>query len=98
MNTSYLALLRGVNVGGKNMLKMAELAAALAKTIEESIFRNFRLKVSVAVFSKAEWQAVIANSPKSWGQDTAYSTDQYRSNYSVAPPAENWPVSPYTST
>lgn len=29
MQITYLALLRGVNVGGKNMLKMAELKAAL---------------------------------------------------------------------
>jgi uncharacterized protein (DUF1697 family) len=29
MITSYLALLRGINVGGKNMIKMADLKAAL---------------------------------------------------------------------
>lgn len=29
MNTSYLALLRGVNVGGNNMIKMSELKIAL---------------------------------------------------------------------
>ena len=37
MNTVYLALLRGVNVGGKNIVKMGELRMALEKAGIENV-------------------------------------------------------------
>lgn len=99
MKQSYLALLRGVNVGGNNIIKMADLKATLeaagfqnvrtyiqsgnvlfsasevtdtdnlAALVEETIASHFQVPVRVAVFSKPEWQAVIASAPDSWGKN-----------------------------
>ena len=96
--TSYLALLRGINVGGNNVIKMSDLKTVLqatklenvrtyiqsgnilcesaeknsdtvGKLITDCIETHFKQPVGVAVFSKAEWQKVIDNAPKSWGRD-----------------------------
>lgn len=93
---SYLALLRGINVGGNNMIKMAELKermtaagfvnvrtyiqsgnilfdaaptkpTVLAAKLQAFIVQEFGLTVPVVVFSEAEWRAIIAAAPQSWG-------------------------------
>ena len=98
---TYLALLRGVNVGGKGLIKMAELQSALAASglanvrtyiqsgnvffesaekdvdvlsaqIADSIAKRFGLQVGVAVFSKSEWQRIIADAPTWWGRDETW--------------------------
>lgn len=98
MKYQYLALLRGINVGGNSLIKMADLKQALeadgfdqvstyiqsgnvffessstdtsklARLVSQSIERHFKLDVSVAVFSKAQWTTITNNAPKWWGQD-----------------------------
>ncbi len=98
---TYLALLRGVNVGGKSIIKMAELRTALeaaglanvrtyiqsgnvffdapkqdpnilAKQVEHVLEHDFELPVGVAVFSKLDWQNIIAKAPKTWGADKTW--------------------------
>ncbi len=97
---TYLAFLRGINVGGNSLVKMAELKAslekaglmevktyiqsgnvlfesdkdkkALAKLIAVVIEKDFKAKTNVAVFTKAEWQKVIKDAPKWWGQDKTF--------------------------
>ena len=102
MSTSYLALLRGINVGGKNIIKMDALRATLsanphiqnvrtyiqsgnvlfeselkdtaqlARLVQDTIVSHFAQPVGAAVFSKAEWQAVIGAAPESWGKNAAW--------------------------
>lgn len=96
--SKYIALLRGVNVGGKAILKMADLRLALEKVglenvqtyiqsgnvlfessitntstlaqlVGTSIKKHFGIEVAVAVFSKQQWQNIIANAPAWWGKD-----------------------------
>jgi uncharacterized protein (DUF1697 family) len=95
--TTYLAFLRGINVGGNALIKMADLKTwladaglqavrtyiqsgnvlfesdttdklALAKTIERAIESHSKLDVKVVVFTKKEWQDIIAAAPKWWGK------------------------------
>ncbi len=96
----YLALLRGVNVGGKSLIKMADLRVALsesgfdsvktyiqsgnvifssetdktilAKSIEGTIKKSFKLDVAVTVFSAKEWLEVIEKAPSWWGTDKTW--------------------------
>ena len=94
----YLALLRGINVGGNTIIAMAELrqtlqdvglqnvrtyiqtgniffesdktdTVLLAKDIEAVIQARFNLQVPTVVFTKHDWQAIIAAAPKWWGTD-----------------------------
>src|SRR6185369_3549528 len=98
---SYLALLRGVNVGGKGLLSMSELKNTLttdglsevrtyinsgniifssavtdtdklAALIRSSIEREHKLTVDVAVFSKSDWEQIIAAAPAWWGKDNTW--------------------------
>jgi uncharacterized protein (DUF1697 family) len=98
MHHSYLALLRGINVGGKNMIKMADLKACLeqagfkkvrtyiqsgnvlfesaksdtaqlARSLEQTIEKQFGVPVGVAVFEKKRWQAIVDKAPAAWGSD-----------------------------
>lgn len=97
----YVAFLRGINVGGKGLIKMADLKDCLtihglqkvttyiqsgnvlfssentnkqdlAKIISDAILHTFDLSVSVAVFTKQEWKAVIEHAPQWWGEDTSW--------------------------
>ena len=92
----YVALLRGINVGGNNLIKMADLKMcieaagfenvstyimsgnvlfssdetdeiALAKKIERTIEKNFKLPVRIVVISHAQMKRIIAKMPKDWG-------------------------------
>ncbi len=97
MATTYLVLLRGINVGGKALIKMSDLKVALETNeflqvrtyiqsgnvlvrsnlsegkvtdkIERVIGQTFNMDVRVAVFTYDEWQNIIANAPKWWGQN-----------------------------
>lgn len=101
MEVTYLALLRGVNVGGKNIIAMSALKACLEQAsysnirtyiqsgnilftapqadasvfesdLERIIQNQFGISSPVAVFSKAEWQAIIAGAPREWGKETSW--------------------------
>ena len=107
MQQEYLALLRGINVGGNSLIKMADLGAALAKdgftdvrtyiqsgnvifkskinnadeiarNVESSIEKHFGIQVAVAIFTKREWQQIIANAPQWWGKN-----DEWKHNLIV---------------
>src|SRR5689334_16432117 len=98
---TYIAFLRGINVGGNSLIKMADLKASLskgelenvrtyiqsgniifdsnitdeqklAKLITGAIENTFGISVSVAVFSKQEWQHVISAAPAWWGKDQTW--------------------------
>lgn len=93
----YLALIRGINVGGKGLVKMDALKTALteagfqdvrtyiqsgniffsststntnelAERIETSLKETFGITAGVAIFSKDQWQRLIANAPAWWGR------------------------------
>lgn len=97
----YVAFLRGVNVGGKALIKMADLAAALqaagftnahtyiqsgnvifasdltnnhvlAQRMQGIIAADFGIHTEVAVFSQAEWDAIIDDAPTWWGSDPTW--------------------------
>lgn len=101
MINTFLALLRGINVGGNNIVDMAELRAAfekdglenvrtyiqsgnvffdsvevdtlkLARLIENRVQATFHISARAVVFSKPEWQQIIENAPKWWGEDTSW--------------------------
>ena len=95
---TYLALLRGVNVGGNGLLSMPLLRQslsdygltdvrtyiqsgnilftseitdhqALTDLIHDCIADSFQLDIAVVLFTKNEWQTVIAQAPGWWGHD-----------------------------
>jgi len=97
----YLALLRGINVGGNALIPMATLRVALTEAglqnvrtyiqsgnvlfesteedqdkltvlVHDTIKNRFDLDVAVVIFSKPDWQAVIATAPAWWGKDTSW--------------------------
>lgn len=99
--TTYLAFLRGINVGGNSLIKMADLKDALSAAglqevrtyiqsgnvifasegtdkaqlgahISETIQQRFALQVDVVVFTKAEWEHIIAAAPAWWGKDKTW--------------------------
>ena len=92
----YLALIRGINVGGKSLIKMADLREELASVglkeirtyiqsgnvlfksnsknslklgtlIKRTLLDRFNVDAGVAVFTKPEWEDIIAAAPKWWG-------------------------------
>jgi uncharacterized protein (DUF1697 family) len=94
----YLALLRGVNVGGNGLLSMPLLRQVLSdagldnvrtyiqsgnilftsantdrqdltRIIHDCIAATFQLDVSIAIFTKDEWQNIIDSAPNWWGTD-----------------------------
>ena len=100
MNT-YIAFLRGINVGGNSLIRMADLKQALldaglvnartyiqsgniifesdqtdvdahAAHIKQMIKQIFAMDVDAAVFSRKEWQQIIAAKPAWWGVDAAW--------------------------
>jgi uncharacterized protein (DUF1697 family) len=44
----------------------------LAERVTKTIQNTFKLSVDSSVFSKPEWQQIIAAAPKWWGKDAAY--------------------------
>ncbi len=77
----YIAFLRGINVGGKNLIKMSDLK----KTFEALGFKNvqtviasgnvifdgekknlIKIPYNAVIISEKELQKVIDNAPKSW--------------------------------
>ena len=97
----YLALLRGINVGGKGLVKMADVREALLQSgfegvstyiqsgnvlfesnnndtqvlghrIESVIHDHFSLHTEAAVFTSAQWQAIIAAAPAWWGHKDGF--------------------------
>jgi len=94
----YVALLRGINVGGNSLIKMADLKVCfeslghenvktyinsgnvifdsneksetvLSADIENSIEATFKIPVRVVVISKPNYQKIIQNVPKGWGEE-----------------------------
>lgn len=99
--STYLALLRGVNVGGNGMVAMNELRSALekcglenvhtyiqsgnvffssaesdklklAQLVEDCVLANFNVRAKTVVFTKGEWQKIIAAAPDWWGKDSEW--------------------------
>lgn len=96
----YVALLRGINVGGNTLIKMAELKVCLQKSglekvetyiqsgniifasdksqaelcelINRAILKEFSLDVPVVVLSLPEYEEIIKNVPKGWGEDSGW--------------------------
>lgn len=93
----YVALLRGINVGGNSLIKMADLKICFEKLghdnvvtyinsgnvifeseeesetmlsaeIEKNIASTFKIPVRVVVISKPDYQKIIQNAPKGWGE------------------------------
>lgn len=102
--TQYLAFLRGINVGGHSLIKMAALKEALeadgfvavktyiqsgnvfvttgesdplkvAQAVSARIKKHFSLDVKVVVFTKGQWEKVIAEAPKWWGTGEGWKHD-----------------------
>ena len=96
-----MALLRGINVGGKGIVAMAELRDALqkcglenvhtyiqsgnvffsspetdklklAQLVEDCVLTNFNVPAKAVVFTKDEWQQIIAAAPKWWGKNSEW--------------------------
>lgn len=97
MNT-FICFIRGINVGGNNIIKMAELKAvlekegfknsktyiqsgnvilkslkksneAVSKDLEKILKKHFQVDTQVVSFSKSEWQKIMQNAPKTWGEN-----------------------------
>lgn len=94
----YLALLRGINVGGRSLIKMADLRACfetsgfqdvstyiqsgnvifsavapsskqeLKQRIETALQEQFGMSILVAVFTHHDWQTIVQQAPKWWGE------------------------------
>src|SRR5215204_3891221 len=73
----YVALLRGINVGGKSIVRMADLkesvedAAKLESELERKLEQRFDLPIAVVVLSRATLARVVKAIPSSWiGKDS----------------------------
>jgi uncharacterized protein (DUF1697 family) len=58
--TPYVALLRGINVGGKNIIK-------LAPALEKALAARFKYKANLVLRSAAQMQSVLKKAPKGFG-------------------------------
>jgi uncharacterized protein (DUF1697 family) len=113
---TYVALLRGINVGGYRPIKMDELRDAfaalgfegvktyvqsgnvvftapsqacenLAKRIQENVFRQFGISVSVLVKTPKELNAVMKNNP--FLQENGIDTSKLHVTFLSRAPAKN---------
>ena len=72
----YVALLRGINIGGKNKIKMSELKSAFemaglteVRTVLNSgniISEHFKMKIPVYLMEIKDLEDILAHSPKWW--------------------------------
>jgi uncharacterized protein (DUF1697 family) len=44
----------------------------LARKVSDTIQKTFKLEVAAAVFTEAQWRAIIKAAPKWWGKDIAW--------------------------
>lgn len=121
--TIYISLLRGINVGGKQM-KMAELkamceglgltkvqtyiqsgnvlfesdsdAATLQSQLEAGIGRQFGFKVTVAMRTLSQWEALVAGNPfeapSQQDPKQVHATVLVQPLESIPDPLPTWPV------
>ena len=67
----FLALLRGLNVGGQNVLfRSGETGlGALTRAIEERLSERLSNPVQAVVFTRARYRAAVAAAPETWGRN-----------------------------
>ena len=74
--TVYVTLLRGINVGGKNLIRMPALkastdrnAAVLTDRLETMLAGAFDDPASVVIRSLAQMRQVVGDAPEGFGAD-----------------------------
>ncbi len=66
---TFVALLRGVNVGGKNMISMASLNE---RKIEAILSKQYQLDCKVVVRSLPEMARLVKSLPRTWNGDSRW--------------------------